>query len=153
MFSETPFWNFTLTCVCFGLVWLNTATDTFGMHHAASVRARAGGVAVPGCCACDAVARKGPFLDPSILFQRLMDCGGRAPAGGYLVSRSIRSGCLSFYILPLRLKCGKPLYVEPPPDENALTLEQAIEQLRIAHEAAQGSRSELEKQLAEWGLS
>ena len=46
-----------------------------------------------------------------------------------------------------------PLYVEPPPDENALTLEQAVEQLRIAHEAAQGTRSELEKQLAEWGLS
>lgn len=46
-----------------------------------------------------------------------------------------------------------PLYVAPPPDENALTLDQAIEQLRQAHEAAQVTRANLDKQLAEWGLA
>lgn len=46
-----------------------------------------------------------------------------------------------------------PLYVAPAPDENAITLDEAIEQLRQAHAAAQDTRAELNKQLAEWGLA
>lgn len=46
-----------------------------------------------------------------------------------------------------------PLYVSPPPDENALTLDEAIDQLRAAHATAQATRAELDKQLAEWGLA
>lgn len=46
-----------------------------------------------------------------------------------------------------------PLYVAPPPDNDSLTLDQAIEQLKEAHIAARGTRAELEKQLAERGLT
>lgn len=46
-----------------------------------------------------------------------------------------------------------PLYVAPLPDENALSLDVAIKQLREAQQAVQTSRSELEKQLAQWGLA
>jgi type I restriction system adenine methylase HsdM len=45
-----------------------------------------------------------------------------------------------------------PLYVTPLPDENALTLEQALQQLHEANEAAKASRAHLEAQLKEWGL-
>ena len=46
-----------------------------------------------------------------------------------------------------------PLYVAPPADANALTLEQALENLRKAHEAARDTRAALDRQLAEWGLT
>ena len=45
-----------------------------------------------------------------------------------------------------------PLYVAPPPDLNALTLEQALANLRVAHEAAAVSRAQLNEQLLKWGL-
>lgn len=46
-----------------------------------------------------------------------------------------------------------PLYVAPPADANALTLEQALEQLHTAHTVAQATRAALDGQLAEWGLA
>lgn len=46
-----------------------------------------------------------------------------------------------------------PLYVAPAPDEDALTLDEALEQLAKAHEAARVTRAELDRQLPEWGLS
>jgi type I restriction enzyme M protein len=45
-----------------------------------------------------------------------------------------------------------PLYVAPAPDENALTLEEALAQLAKAHEAAVVSRAKLDEQLIKWGL-
>lgn len=46
-----------------------------------------------------------------------------------------------------------PLYVAPPPDANALTLEQVLENLRQAHVEAQATRAALDEQLTEWGLA
>ena len=46
-----------------------------------------------------------------------------------------------------------PLYVASPLDENALTLDEAIDQLRAANAAAQATRAELDKQLEEWGMA
>lgn len=46
-----------------------------------------------------------------------------------------------------------PLYVEPPPDDNAVGLDQAIEQLKETHAAARATRANLETQLAEWDLT
>ena len=45
-----------------------------------------------------------------------------------------------------------PLYVEPAPVEDELTLEQSLDLLRAAHENAKKSRRALEEQLANWGL-
>ena len=45
-----------------------------------------------------------------------------------------------------------PLYVAPAPDENALTLEEALDQLAKAHETAAVSRAQLDEQLLKWGL-
>jgi type I restriction enzyme M protein len=46
-----------------------------------------------------------------------------------------------------------PLYVAPPADANTVTLEQALENLQQAHEAARTTRAALDEQLAEWGLA
>lgn len=45
-----------------------------------------------------------------------------------------------------------PLYVAPPQDKDSLTLEQALEDLRQAHEQSRATRAALEAQLADWGL-
>lgn len=46
-----------------------------------------------------------------------------------------------------------PLYVAPPADKDALTLEQALENLNQAHEAVRVTRAALNERLAEWGLA
>ena len=97
----------------------------------------------------DSLFKKGPSqntLEPKHA-ERLLDlCRGFTDVEGLAKVTTLQD------IRENNFNLNIPLYVAPLPDENFLTLDQALQNLRRAHEAARKGRVELDHQLAEWGL-